>query len=128
VNDNDHEHIKDIKGRIATLLNQELEALRFEEQLKKEERERLSQEVFSEVKTRSNFYFSIDENKKAKNIKLFNKKAPGNHHRHPSIALPHEHVHVEHWIDTEGLTEDKMFEIYGLYSHLIDLHISQVRP
>jgi len=116
--------VKDVKGRIATLLHQELEALRFEEQLKDEERSRLQQEVYQEVKTRSNFYFSIDENKKSTNLRVYNKKAPGNHHRHPSIALPHEHVHVTHWLETEGLTEDKMFEIYGLYSHLIDLHIS----
>lgn len=26
------------------------------------------------------------------------------------------------------LTNEKLFEIYGLYSLLIDLHISQVRP
>jgi hypothetical protein len=76
------------------------------------------------VKTRSNFFFKVDENKKATNIKVYNAKAPGNHHRHPSIALPHEHVHVSHWFDTEGLTEDKKFEMYAYYSHLIDLHIS----
>jgi len=46
------------------------------------------------VKTKSNFYFSIDENKKEKNLKIYNKKAPGNAHRHPSVILPHENVHI----------------------------------
>ena len=31
-------------------------------------------------------------------------------------------------MDTNGLTQDKLTEIYAYYSHLIDLHISQVRP
>jgi hypothetical protein len=43
-------------------------------------------------------------------------------------VLPHEHVHVEHWLDTNGLTEDKLTEIYAYYNHMIDLHISQIRP
>lgn len=76
------------------------------------------------MKTKSNFYFKIDENKLSKNIKLTTTKVPGNHHRHPSIALPHEHVHINHWFDTANLTEDKLTEIYAYYSHLIDLHIS----
>jgi len=76
------------------------------------------------VKTKSNFYFKIDEAKRQTNLKIYNHKAPGNLHRHPSIALPHEHVHIQHWFDTDNLTEDKLFEIYAYYSHMIDLHIS----
>jgi hypothetical protein len=110
------------------LVRQELEALRFEEQLKQEQRDRITSEVYKEVKSKSNFYFSIDESKVKRNLKIYNTKAPGNHHRHPSIALPHEHVHISHWLNTKDLTEDKLTEIYAYYSHLIDLHISQVRP
>ena len=42
INDNDHEHLKEIKNRISTLVKQELDALRFEEQLKREQQERLA--------------------------------------------------------------------------------------
>jgi len=66
----------------------------------------------------------VDENKKDKNIKVFNVKAPGNNKRHPSVMLPHEHVHIQHYLHTEDLTEEKLFEIYAYYNHLIDLHIS----
>lgn len=51
-------------------------------------------------------------------------KAPGNKHRHPYIMLPHEHVHITHWLNTKDLTEDKLFEIYAYYSYMVDLHIS----
>jgi hypothetical protein len=128
IKDSDNEHLREVKGRIATLVKQELDALRFEEQLKKEQAERLAKDVYQEVKTKSNFFFKVDENKVNKNLKIFNVKAPGNHHRHPSVVLPHEHVHITHWFDTEGLNEEKMTEIYAYYSHMIDLHISQVRP
>ena len=128
IKESDHEHIKQVKSRIDTLVQQELEALRFEEQIKREQQARISQDVFKEVKTKSNFYFKIDENKVKTNMSLKNVKAPGNHHRDPSIALPHEHVHITHWFDTQNLTSDKLTEIYAYYSHLIDLHISQVRP
>jgi hypothetical protein len=84
----------------------------------------LTSEAYNEVKTKSNFYFAIDENKKEKNIKIYNVKAPGNKFRHPSVMLPHEHVHVQHYIEHENLNDEKLLEIYGYYSHMIDLHIS----
>lgn len=96
--------------------------------MKSEDIESMTSDVFKEVKTKSNFYFSVDENKKSKNLKIFNTKAPGNAHRHPSVILPHENVHVQKWFNTKDLTEDKLYEIYAYYSHLIDLHISQIRP
>jgi hypothetical protein len=40
------------------------------------------------------------------------------------VILPHEHVHVQHWIDTDSLNPEKLNEIYAYYSHMIDLHIS----
>lgn len=55
-------------------------------------------------------------------------KAPGNPNRHPSVILPHEHVDVQHFIDVSTLTPEKLNEIYALYSYLVDLHISQIRP
>lgn len=124
IKESDHPHLKEVKQRIAELVHQEISALNFEKQLETEERDLLAQEIYKEVKTKSNFYFSIDENKVKKNIKIYNKKSSGNHHRHPSIALPHEHVHIQHWFDTKDLNEDKLTEIYAYYSHLIDLHIS----
>jgi hypothetical protein len=42
--------------------------------------------------------------------------------------LPHEHIDIQHYVDTEGLEGDKLWELYGYYSYLIDLHIAQVRP
>ena len=74
--------------------------------------------------TKSNFYFTLDEDKKNKNLRLHHFEAPGNLHRHPNIILPHENVQVNQWIDTKDLTEDKLFEIYGYYSLMIDMHIA----
>jgi len=80
------------------------------------------------VNTKSNFYFKIDETKKDKNIRVYNMRAPGNNRRHASVMLPHEHIHVQHYMNTEGLDQEKLYEVYAYYSHLIDLHISQIRP
>jgi hypothetical protein len=42
INENDHEHLKEIKGRISKLVKQELDALHFQQQLEREQREKLS--------------------------------------------------------------------------------------
>ena len=92
--DADHSHVKYIKHKIDKLVKQELEFLGFQNQLSKEESEALASKAYDEVHTKSNFYFTIDENKKERNLKVYNVKAPGNIHRHPSVMLPHEHVHI----------------------------------
>lgn len=86
--------MKYIKSKIAKLVRQELDFLQFQEKLNEEEREAIASDIYKEVKTKSNFYFSIDENKRNKNLKIYNKKAPGNAHRHASVILPHENVHI----------------------------------
>lgn len=101
-----------------------MDYIQFKEKLNEEERKSLTSDIYKEVKTKSNFYFSIDENKREKNLKIYNKSAPGNAHRHPSVILPHENVHIQRFMNTKDLTEEKLYEIYGYYSHLIDLHIS----
>jgi len=63
-----------------------------------------------------------------KNIKIYDFDAPGNKYKHPNVILPHEHCDVQHFIETKSLTKDKLFEIYGYYSLLIDMHIAQIRP
>lgn len=92
------------------------------------DREWLAEETYHEVITKKNFYFQIDENKAKTNKRVTKALVSGNPHNKPHVILPHEHVHVTHYIDTEGLTEDKLFEIYGYYSLLVDLHIAQIRP
>jgi len=105
-----------------------MELAGFEHQLSVEEQNELAADTFVEVATKSNFYFKVDENKKQKNLKVYDINAPGNKYRHPNVILPHEHVDIQHFMDTKDLTEDKLFEIYGYYSLLIDMHIAQVRP
>ena len=109
-------------------MQQELDLLGFQEQLTKEELEALESDALKEVTTHSSFYFKVDANKVDKNLKIYNIKAPGNKYRHPSVALPHENVHIQHYIDTSTLDDDKLFEIYAYYSYLVDLHIGQIRP
>jgi hypothetical protein len=100
----------------------------FEDQLSAEEADNLANNTFAEVATNSNYFFSYDAKKKSKNLKVFDTKAPGNKFRHPNVILPHEHIDVQHYIETKTLTEDKLFEIYAYYSLMVDMHIAQVRP
>ena len=66
----------------------------FKEKLSEEETTALSTDTFDEVVTNKNFYFSYDSNKKDKNLKIYDFKAPGNKFRHPNVILPHEHVNI----------------------------------
>jgi hypothetical protein len=100
----------------------------FEDQLSAEEADNLANNTFAEVATNSNYFFSYDAKKASKNLKVFDIKAPGNKFRHPNVILPHEHIDVQHYIETKTLTEDKLFEIYAYYSLMVDMHIAQVRP
>lgn len=100
----------------------------FKDQLSKEEQADLESDTYAEVATKSNFYFSIDEGKAGKNLKVYDFEAPGNKYRHPNVILPHEHCDVQNYIDTKDLSEEKLVEIYAYYSLLIDMHIAQVRP
>jgi len=97
-------------------------------QLTEEDKIALETDTYAEVATKSNFYFSLDENKKSKNLKVYDFEAPGNKFRHPNVILPHEHCDIQNYLDTRDLTEDKLTEIYAYYSLLIDMHIAQVRP
>ena len=47
----DHEHVKEVKNRIASLVRQELDALRFEEKLK---REHMPQQLITLISQRVN--------------------------------------------------------------------------
>lgn len=126
--DGDHSEIKQVKSKISTLIQQEIELMGLKDQLSSEEQAGLESDTYAEVATKSNFYFSIDEGKAAKNLKVYDFEAPGNKHRHPNVILPHEHCDIQNYMDTKDLSEDKLVEIYAYYSLLIDMHIAQVRP
>ena len=96
----------------------------FKNQLSQEEMQALESDAYAEVATKSNFYFSIDENKKSKNLKIYDFEAPGNKFRHPNVILPHEHCDIQNYLDTKELTEEKLVEVYAYYSLLIDMHIA----
>ena len=121
---NDHEAISIVKARINKLIDEEVALAGFKDQLSEEERSGLADRTYDDVATHSNFYFSMDANKKDRNLKIYNVNAPGNKFRHPNVILPHENVHVQRYINTEDLNEEKLFEIYGYYSLMIDMHIA----
>lgn len=91
--------------------------------------EQLTGEAYKEVISRQNFFFAVDEHKKKTNMNVANLKAPGNPVNKPQVILPHEYIDISNYIDTDGLdSEDKLFEMYGYYAYLIDMHIAQIRP
>ena len=124
----DHSEVAKVKGKINKMIEEEIALAGFKDQVSSEEASSLAADTYTEVATKSNFYFSIDEGKRDKNLKVFNMNAPGNHFRRPNVILPHENVHIQNYIDTNNLTDDKLFEIYGYYSLLVDMHIAQIRP
>lgn len=128
INDSDHKEVKLLKQRVQTLLDQELEALNFEKKISQEEKERLATSSYTSIANKSSFFFNFDSEKKNKNLQVVDSKAPGNKHRHLNVILPHEHIHIQHLMDTSGLTKDKLYELYAWHQIMIDMHISKIRP
>ena len=118
---NDIPEIKKVKSKINQIVEKELILQDFKDKL---DQEALSQAAYKEVVTRKNFFFAVDETKKQTNLKVHNIRAPGNKYRKPQYILPHEHVDIQNYVDTTGLEGDKLFELYGYYSYLVDLHIA----
>lgn len=123
----EHSEITNTKKKIRKLLDQELEFLGFKNQLKEEEALVLVDETLREVDEKKTFFYRYDDNKVNTNKRIHDINAPGNKYKKPSVIIPHEHVHPQHYIDVKTMTDDDIQEIYGLYSYYIDLHISQVR-
>lgn len=121
IKETDHQVVKKVKKSIRKLIDQEIEFLRFKDHIAAEEKETLLNKATDEVETRKSFYYKYDFNK------VYDVKAPGNIYKKISVALPHEHIHPQHQINTKTLTDSDVQEMYGLYTYLIDLHISQVR-
>lgn len=63
----DGAHLKSIKNQINKIVAQEMEQINFRNQVKQDE---LAAQTYQEVMTKQNFFFKVDENKKAKNLAL----------------------------------------------------------
>jgi hypothetical protein len=127
-NSSDHAEVAKVKRRINKLIEEEIALAGFKEQVSQEEATALAADTFTEVATKSNFYFSYDAQKVKKNIRVANMNAPGNKYRHPNVILPHEHINIQRYVDTASLNPEKLNEIYAYYSLMVDMHIAQIRP
>ena len=85
------------------MVDQEIGLIQFKDQVNSEQ---LAQSAYDEVVTKENFFFKVDEQKKARNLKVWNMEAPGNKYRKPQCILPHEHVTPNHYIDVDGNDKD----------------------
>lgn len=76
------------------MIQREIDEMNLKNEISKEDVLRLEENVYDEVTTNSNYYFSYDSNKVSKNLKVFDFNAPGNNKRHPNVILPHEHCDI----------------------------------
>ena len=123
--DSNSEHTRSIQAQINKIVKQEIDLIEFKDAVSQEA---LAQSAYDEVVTKENFFFKVDEAKRERNLAIHDMTAPGNKHRKPQVILPHEHIHIDHYIDLDGKDKDQLMELYGHYSYLIDLHIAQIRP
>ena len=79
--------LSNLKKKINSIVAKEIEGIEFKNKVSQEA---LAADTYNEVITRKNFFFKVDEQKKERNMKLYDMKAPGNKHRHPNVILPHE--------------------------------------
>lgn len=62
-------------------------------------------------------------------MRTYDNRPSGNPVVKPRVILPHEHIDTQNYIDLKGLdNEDKLFELYGYYAYMVDMHIAQIRP
>jgi len=64
--------------------------------------------ALEEVVSKKSMYFDFDEDKKDKNIKIYNFDAPGNSNRTPNVIIPHGRVNIQNYVDAKSLTPEKM--------------------
>jgi hypothetical protein len=76
----------------------------FKDQVSQEEAISLAADTYTEVATKSNYYFTVNEKLADSNLKVYNFDAPGNKYRVPNVILPHEQVNIQKFIDTKDLT------------------------
>ena len=71
----DNGHLKKIKQQINALVAQEMNKIDFKDKINQE---KLVGEAYSEVISKQNFYFAVDEHKKKTNMDVTSVRAPGN--------------------------------------------------
>lgn len=108
VHKNDHPEIRATKHKIKALLHRELEEQKMLDKITEAERRSLEEDTQRNVKERKSFFFKYDANKVKNNTRVYNAKAPGNPARHPSVVLDHQHVDIQHYIDVNSLTPEKL--------------------
>jgi hypothetical protein len=71
----DNGHLKKIKQQINAIVAQEMNKIDFKDKINQE---KLVGEAYSEVISKQNFYFAVDEHKKKTNMDVTSVRAPGN--------------------------------------------------
>lgn len=127
IENSDHEVIKKVKKKIKKLLDQELEYLGFTNELKDLEEKGLVEETFKELDVKQSFFYKFDNRKVERNRYVIDAKSPGNVHRKVMYAAPHEHIHPQHYVNLDNLTEEDVKQLYAYYTLYIDFHVGQVR-
>lgn len=128
VSASDHQEVVRVKNMIRKLVDDELEYLGYLDQLSEEESSALVEKTMNEVSARSSYYFKIDPARPDTNKTQFDKKAPGNKHRHINSIVPHDNIDVQDYFDVENLTPEVQDQILTYFTFLVDLHIGQIRP
>ncbi len=76
--------------------------------ISEQEREALANATKQDIKEKKSFYFSYDANKVKNNKRHYDFHAPGNPEKHASVILDHEHVDIQHYVNTKTLTPEKL--------------------
>ena len=77
---------------------------------------------------KKNFFYEIVENKNETNLKLGDLKAPLNPFKPIYSAVPHEHIHPQHYLkNAEHELHDK-HKYLAYFDIIVDNHLRQVRP
>jgi hypothetical protein len=126
----DHHKDNKIMHHLKEKLHHVLEnEVKFEE-FKNSYNEKIQDLLLNKImeKRKSTDYYNIVENKTQINQSLTDLNVPENHLRIIPHAMPHDHIHQQHYLKDPKKTRDEKYKYLAYFDIIVDHHIRQVRP
>jgi len=120
-------HIEEnLKKKLKKIITTDIEFQNFKEEYNKEMEQKLVNQVIE--KRNKTFYYNIVENKNELNRGLTNLTPSLNPHIPNYSAMPHDHIHPQHFLKDPKATHDNKLKYLAYFDIIIDQHIRHVRP
>ena len=123
---NDNKIMHHLKEKLNSVLESEVKFEEFKNSYNEKIQDLLMQKIME--KRKSNNYYNIVENKNQINQTITDMNAPENHLRIKPHAMPHDHIHQQHYLKDPKKSNEEKYKYLAYFDVILDHHIRQVRP